>query len=72
MKGNITCGCYWNGIGFYVGRKYLWKCDVESDKKLNKILLTDSVRERLDEIDDEYSYDDVNRTIAVLDLINER
>ena len=59
-------GCYLNGYGFRVGRKYL---SLTRYRRAVEIMeLTDSVIESLRAIKDNYPYNDVNRVREVMKL----
>lgn len=65
----MECGCYYNSIGFKVGYKYLTLYKAGSGKIISKITLDDSVIKALKEIKEKYSYQDVDRTYQVMNLV---
>ena len=67
----MQCGCYLNNRGFKVGRKYVRVYDARNDKTLASVLLTNSLRERLEAIKEEYPLQDARRTARVIDVIFE-
>ena len=67
----MKCGCYINNRGFKVGRKYATVFDARNDKTLARVLLTHSLREKLEAIKEEYSSQDARRTAKALDVIFE-
>ena len=68
-KINMQCGCYLNNRGFKIGRKYATIYDASSDKTLARVLLTDTLREKLEAIKEEYPPQDARRTAKVIDAI---
>lgn len=64
----IKCGCYFNSVGFEVKRKYLYL--TKNNRAIDKIELSKNVIERLEEIANKYFYNDVKRTIAVLEMFD--
>ena len=68
-KINMQCGCYLNNRGFKIGRKYATVYDARDDNTLARVLLTNSLCERLKEIKDEYPPQDARRTAKVIDAI---
>ena len=67
----MKCGCYLNGRGFTVGRKYATVYDARNEKKIARVLLTNGLRERLEAIKDEYQAQDARRTAKAVDVIFE-
>ena len=65
----MKCGCYLNNRGFKVGRKYASIYDARSGKTLARVLLTNSLREKLAAIKDEYPPQDARRTAKAIDVI---
>ena len=59
-------GCYLNGYGFKIGRKYLHLTRWE--KSIDKMELSKSVINQLEEIADKYFYNDVNRVYEVMKM----
>ena len=67
----MKCGCYLGNKGFKVGRKYATVYDARNDKTLARVLLTNSLREKLAGIKDEYPPQDARRTAKAIDVIFE-
>ena len=67
----MICGCYLNNRGFSVGRKYATVYDARNDKTLARVLLTNSLCEKLEEIKNEYAPQDARRTAKAIDVIFE-
>ena len=67
----MKCGCYLGNKGFKVGRKYAAVYDARNDKTLARVLLTNSLREKLAGIKDEYPPQDARRTAKAIDVIFE-
>ena len=67
----MKCGCYLNNRGFKVGRKYVKVYDARNDKTLVSVELTNSLREKLEAIKDEYPPQDARRTAKAIDVIFE-
>ena len=65
------CGCYLNNRGFVIGRKYATVYNASNDKTLARVLLTNTLRERLEEAIEEYPPQDARRTARVIDVIFE-
>ena len=65
----MKCGCYLNGRGFRVGRKYATVYDARADKTLARVLLTNNLCEKLARIKDEHPAADARRTAKVIDVI---
>ena len=65
------CGCYINNRGFKVGRKYATVYNASNDKTLARVLLTNTLRERLEEAIEDYPPQDARRTARVIDVIFE-
>lgn len=70
-KISMQCGCYLNNRGFKVGRKYATVYDARNDKTLARVLLTNSLCEKLEAIKDEYLPQDARRTAKAIDVIFE-
>ena len=68
---SMQCGCYLNNRGFKVGRKYATVYDARNDKTLARVLLTNSLCEKLEAIKDEYPPQDARRTAKAIDVIFE-
>ena len=68
---SMKCGCYLNNRGFKVGRKYATVYDARNDKTLARVLITNSLRARLEAIRDEYPSQDARRTAKAIDVIFE-
>lgn len=68
---SMQCLCYLNNRGFKIGRKYATVYDVRNDNILARVLLTNSLCEKLEEIKDEYAPQDARRTAKVIDVIFE-
>ena len=66
---SMQCGCYLNSRGFKVGRKYATVYDARNDKTLARVLLTNSLCEKLEAIKGEYPPRDVRRTAKAIDAI---
>ena len=66
----MKCGCYINSKGFKIG-KYATVYDARNDKTLARVLLTNSLIERLEAIKDEYPPQDARRTAKAIDVIFE-
>ena len=67
----MDCGCYYNGIGFKVGYKYLTLYKAGSGKIISKIELYDYVIKALKQIKGTYRSDDAERTYQVISLVDE-
>ena len=67
----MKCGCYINSKGFKIGRKYATVYDARTDKALTRVLLTNSLCEKLKTIKDEYPPQDARRTAKAIDVILE-
>ena len=67
----MKCGCYLNNRGFKVGRKYATVYDARNEKTLAKVLLTNSLREKLEAIKDVFPPQDARRTAKAIDVIFE-
>ena len=67
----MDCGCYYNGVGFKVGNKYLTLYRATSGKTISKIELNDYVIKALEEIKDKYRYDKAERTYQVISLVED-
>ena len=67
----MKCGCYLNNRGFKIGRKYATVYDARNGKTLARVLLTNSLCERLETIKDEYAPQDARRTAKAIDVIFE-
>lgn len=65
----MECGCYLNGFGFRVGRKYVTFYNVASGKIRGKLELDEYTLGRLQEIKEMYRCEDARRTRAVRDLV---
>ena len=65
------CGCYLNNRGFKIGRKYATVYDARNDNTLARVLLTNTLRERLEEAIEDYPPQDARRTARVIDVIFE-
>lgn len=70
-KISMKCGCYLNNRGFKVGRKYATVYDSRNDRVLTRVSLTDTLRDRLEAIKDEYPPQDARRTAKAIDVIEE-
>ena len=70
-KISMQCGCYLNNRGFKVGRKYVEVYDARNDNTLARVLLTNSLRQELEAIKDEYPPQDARRTAKAIDVIFE-
>ena len=68
-KINMQCGCYLNNRGFKIGRKYATIYDASSDKTLARVLITDTLREKLEAIKGVFPPQDARRTAKVIDLM---
>ena len=68
----MQCGCYLNSRGFKVGRKYATVYDARNDKTLARVLLTNSLCEKLKKIKEEYAPQDARRTAKAIDVILKR
>lgn len=68
----MKCGCYLNNRGFVIGRKYATVYDARNDKTLARVLLTNSLCEKLKKIKNEYPPQDARRTAKAIDVIFER
>ena len=66
---SMQCGCYLNNRGFRIGRKYATVYDARSEKVLARVLLTNSLCEKLEKIKDEYPPQDARRTAKAIDVI---
>ena len=69
MKISMKCGCYLNNRGFKIGRKFATVYDARNGKALARVLLTNSLCERLEAIKDEYPPQDARRTAKAIDVI---
>ena len=67
----MKCGCYINSKGFKICRKYATVYDARNDKTLARVLLTNSLIERLETIKDECPPHDARRTAKAIDVIFE-
>ena len=65
------CGCYLNNRGFKVCRKYATVYDARNGKTLARVLLTNTLLERLEEAIEEYPPQDARRTAKAIDVIFE-
>ena len=71
MNKRMQCGCYINNRGFRIGRKYATVYDARNGNTLARVLLTNSLSERLETIKDEYPPQDARRTAKAVDVIFE-
>ena len=67
----VKCGCYLNSRGFKIGRKYAEVYDARNGKTIARVLLTNTLREKLEAIKDEYPPQDARRTAKAIDVIFE-
>ena len=67
----MKCGCYINNRGLKVCRKYATVYDARNDSIQARVLLTNSLRKKLEEIKDEYPPQDARRTAKAIDVIFE-
>ena len=67
----MKCACYLNNRGFKIGRKYATVYDARNDNLLARALLTNGLRERLEEAIEDYPPQDARRTARVIDVIFE-
>ena len=67
----MQCRCYLNNRGFVIGRKYATVYDARNDKTLARVLLTNDLREKLEEIKEEHPPQDARRTAKAIDVIFE-
>lgn len=65
----MECGCFFNDVGFKVGRKYVTVYNVYSCKVLGRKELNDWTIGKLREIEDLYRYEDCRRTRSVRDFV---
>lgn len=63
---NKYCGCYLNGYGFEIGRKYLTL--TRYGKRVERMELTEFIIKKLSEILYNYSYNDANQVAEVMKL----
>ena len=68
---SMQCGCYLNNRGFKLSRKYATVYDARTDKTLARVLLTNSLCERLANIKDVYPPQDARRTAKAIEVIFE-
>ena len=68
---SMDCCCYYNGVGFKVGNKYLTLYRATSGKAISKIELNDYVIKALEEIKDKYRDDKAERTYQVISLVED-
>ena len=68
---SMKCGCYLNGRGYSIGRKYATVYDARNDKTLARVRLTNSLCEKLEAIKDEHPAQDARRTAKAVDVIFE-
>ena len=67
----MQCSCYLNNRGFKVGRKYATVYDARNDKTLARVLLTNTLRKKLEAIKNAHSPQDARRTAKAIDVIFE-
>ena len=71
MNKRMQCRCYINNRAFKIGRKYATVYDARNDKTIARVLLTNSLSERLETIKEEYPPQDARRTAKAVDVIFE-
>ncbi len=64
----MSCGAYFNGVGFRIRGAYLYKVTAIDNQVLDRVQLSTRMIEQLEEIKQKYALTNIERTKRVLEL----
>lgn len=64
----MSCGAYFNGVGFRIRGAYLYKVTAIDNQVLDRIQLSTRMIEQLEQIKQKYGLTNIERTQKVLEL----
>ena len=64
----MSCGAYFNGVGFRIRGAYLYKVTAIDNQVLDRVQLSTRMIEQLEQIKQKYSLTNIKRTQKVLEF----
>ena len=64
----MSCGAYFNGVGFRIRGAYLYKVTAIDNQVLDRLQLSTRMIEQLEQIKQKYSLTNIKRTQKVLEF----
>ena len=66
----MSCGAYFNGVGFRIRGAYLYKVTAIDNQVLDRVQLSTRMIEQLEQIKQKYGLTSIERTQKVLEFFN--